>query len=251
MSHPGSREAMLPIRIILVDDQALLRESFQRLLELEDGIEVVGAAGDGQEALALVEHLAVSGLLPHVVLMDVRMPRMDGVEATRELALRFPDVGVLILTTFDEETYVLEGLRAGAKGYVLKDVSAVQLVDAIRAVQRGEAPLQPSVAAKLLAHLHYAPLPESSAASPPDQPSAGTIASPSMQGGSGLLVDDLTDREREILRLVARGENNREIGEALYITEGTVKNHVSSILSKLGLRDRTQAALWAREHGLA
>jgi DNA-binding NarL/FixJ family response regulator len=247
MSHPGSREARLPIRIILVDDQALLRESFQRLLELEDGIEVVGAAGDGQEALALVEHLAVSGLLPHVVLMDVRMPRMDGVEATRELALRFPDVGVLILTTFDEESYVLEGLRAGAKGYVLKDVSAAQLVEAIRAVQRGEAPLQPSVAAKLLAHLHYAPVSDAPGASPTDPPPPN----PAVPGTLGLLIDDLTDREREILRLVARGENNREIGEALYITEGTVKNHVSSILSKLGLRDRTQAALWAREHGLA
>jgi DNA-binding NarL/FixJ family response regulator len=251
MSFPGSRDRAAPIRIILVDDQALLRESFQRLLELEDGIEVVGAAGDGLEALALVEQLAASGLLPHVVLMDVRMPRMDGVEATRELALRFPEVGVLILTTFDEETYVLEGLRAGAKGYVLKDVSASQLVDAIRAVHRGEAPLQPIVAAKLLAHLHFTPAPGLSGASPSDLPSAGAVASSSMQGTSGLLVDDLTERECEILRLVARGENNREIGEALYITEGTVKNHVSSILSKLALRDRTQAALWAREHGLA
>jgi DNA-binding NarL/FixJ family response regulator len=195
------------------------------------------------------------GLLPQVVLMDVRMPRMDGVEATRELALRFPDVGVLILTTFDEETYVLEGLRAGAKGYVLKDVSAAQLVDAIRAVERGEAPLQPIVAAKLLAHLHYVPTSEPPGASPAGLPSglpsssSGTAVS--VQEASGLLVDDLTEREYEILRLVARGENNREIGEALYITEGTVKNHVSSILSKLGLRDRTQAALWAREHGLA
>jgi DNA-binding NarL/FixJ family response regulator len=249
MSHPGAKKATLPIRIILVDDQALLRESFQRLLELEDGIEVVGAAGDGLEALALVEHLAGIDLLPQVVLMDVRMPRMDGVEATRELALRFPDVGVLILTTFDEETYVLEGLRAGAKGYVLKDVSAAQLVDAIRAVERGEAPLQPSVAAKLLAHLHYAPMSGSSGASPTDPPPTGTAAS--TREASGLLVDDLTERECEVLLLVARGENNREIGEALYITEGTVKNHVSSILSKLGLRDRTQAALWAREHGLA
>jgi len=249
MSHPVPRKAAPPIRVILVDDQALLRESFQRLLELEDGIEVVGAAGDGLEALALVEHLSGMDLLPQVVLMDVRMPRMDGVEATRELALRFPDVGVLILTTFDEETYVLDGLRAGAKGYVLKDVSAAQLVDAIRAVERGEAPLQPSVAAKLLAHLHYDPTSESPGASPAGLPSSGTAVS--VQEASGLLVDDLTEREYEILRLVARGENNREIGEALYITEGTVKNHVSSILSKLGLRDRTQAALWAREHGLA
>jgi DNA-binding NarL/FixJ family response regulator len=122
-------------------------------------------------------------------------------------------------------------------------------VDAIRAVERGEAPLQPSVAAKLLAHLHYAPTSESPGASPAGLPSSGTTVS--VQEASGLLVNDLTEREYEILRLVARGENNREIGEGLYITEGTVTNHVSSILSKLGLRDRTQAALWAREHGLA
>jgi DNA-binding NarL/FixJ family response regulator len=227
------------IRVILVDDQTLLRESFQRLLELEDSIEVVGKAGDGVEALALVEHLAAVGRLPQVALMDIRMPRMDGVEATRQLALRFPEVGVLILTTFDEETYVVEGLRAGARGYVLKDVSAAQLLDAIWAVKRGESPLQPSVAAKLVAHLNRRPELESST------PSSGAGSG----AAGGLLVDDLTEREYEILRYVARGKSNREIGEALYITEGTVKNHVSNILSKLGLRDRTQAALWAREHG--
>jgi DNA-binding NarL/FixJ family response regulator len=243
MSYPVRADQV--IRVILVDDQTLLRESFQRLLELEESIEVVGKAGDGVEALALVEHLAGLGRLPQVALMDIRMPRMDGVEATRQLALRFPDVGVLILTTFDEESYVLEGLRAGAKGYVLKDVSAAQLLDAIRAVQRGESPLQPSVAAKLVAHLNRSSEPESSPASNPAGQGVGGMFAP-----SGLLVDDLTERECEILSYVARGESNREIGEALYITEGTVKNHVSNILSKLGLRDRTQAALWAREHRL-
>jgi DNA-binding NarL/FixJ family response regulator len=237
MSYPDKVDEV--IRVILIDDQTLLRESFQRLLELEDSIEVVGKAGDGVEALALVEHLAALGRLPQVALMDIRMPRMDGVEATRQLALRFPEVGVLILTTFDEETYVVEGLRAGARGYVLKDVSAAQLLDAIRAVKRGESPLQPSVAAKLVAHLNRRPELESS-----------TSSSGAGLGAGGLLMDDLTEREYEILRYVARGESNREIGEALYITEGTVKNHMSNILSKLGLRDRTQAALWAREHGL-
>jgi DNA-binding NarL/FixJ family response regulator len=237
MSYPDKVNEV--IRVILVDDQTLLRESFQRLLELEDSIEVVGTAGDGVEALALVEHLAALGPLPQVALMDIRMPRMDGVEATRQLSLRFPEVGVLILTTFDEETYVVDGLRAGARGYVLKDVSAAQLLDAIRAVKRGESPLQPSVAAKLVAHLNRRPEMESS-----------MLSSGAGSGAAGsLLVDDLTEREYEILRYVARGESNREIGEALYITEGTVKNHVSNILSKLGLRDRTQAALWAREHG--
>jgi DNA-binding NarL/FixJ family response regulator len=238
MSYPDTVDEV--IRVILVDDQTLLRESFQRLLELEDSIEVVGKAGDGVEALALVEHLAAVGRLPQVALMDIRMPRMDGVEATRQLALRFPEVGVLILTTFDEETYVVDGLRAGARGYVLKDSTAAQLLDAIRAVKRGESPLQPSVAAKLVAHLNRRPELES------NTPSSGAGSG----AAGGLLVDDLTEREYEILRYVARGESNREIGEALYITEGTVKNHVSNILSKLGLRDRTQAALWAREHGL-
>ncbi len=242
MGQPEPEGARQPIRVILVDDQTLLRESFQRLLELEESIEVVGAAGDGLEALALVERLASRNLEPQVALMDIRMPRMDGVEATRQLATKFPRVGVLILTTFDEDAYVMEGLRAGAKGYVLKDVSAAQLVEAIRAVERGESPLQPSVAAKLVAHLH-----RGDDRSPLMPPSPATPA----ENGVGLPSDELTEREYEILRYIARGSNNREIGEALFITEGTVKNHVSSILSKLSLRDRTQAALWARERGLA
>jgi DNA-binding NarL/FixJ family response regulator len=249
MAMEQQGETGQPIRVMLVDDQTLLRESFQRLLELEGGdIEVVGTAGDGVEALALVERLAAAGRLPHVALMDVRMPHMDGVEATRQLSARFPDVRVLILTTFDEDAYVLDGLRAGAKSYLLKDVSAAQLVDAIRTVQRGGSPLQPSVAAKLVAHLRRTPEPAPEPATPPAESAA--TAAPAQHTGEPPL-EDLTDREREILRYVARGDNNREIGEALFITEGTVKNHVSNILSKLGLRDRTQAALWAREHGLA
>ena len=236
-----------PIRVVLVDDQALLREGFRRLLELEDdGIEVVGAAGDGQEALAVVERLAHAGRPPHVVLMDVRMPRMDGVQATRLLGERFPAVRVMMLTTFDDEELVLEGLHAGARGYLLKDATAEQLVDAIRAVARGESPLQPSVAAKLVARLtHPRPAAQQAPAHHPaqPQPAAGHAA-------GGMPMDELTEREREILGYLGRGDSNREIGEALFITEGTVKNHVSNILSKLGLRDRTQAALWAREHGL-
>ena len=250
-------DATEPIRVLLVDDQALLRESFRRLLELEgEGIEVVGAAGDGQEALALVERLAQAGCAPHVTLMDVRMPRMDGVQATALLRERFPDVRVLILTTFDDEQPVFDGLKAGAQGYLLKDVTAEQLVEAIRAVHRGESPLQPSVAAKLVARLTD-PTPNK----PPVAGSPIGGLGPASPAGSGeqkepphtaaMPMEDLTEREREILRYVAHGDNNREIGEALFITEGTVKNHVSNILSKLGLRDRTQAALWAREHGLA
>jgi len=237
---PGGDE---PIRVLLVDDQTLLRQSFERLLELErPGLRVVATAADGQEAVAAVERLAAEGHAPHVVLMDVRMPRLDGVEATRKITARWPEVRIVMLTTFDDEEYIVEGLRAGAKGYLLKDTSSEQLVQAIRAVRRGESPLQPSVAAKLVARIA-----RSQESAPPPAP---TPAYPQTTGSSaGMPLDDLTEREREILRLLAKGESNREIGEALFITEGTVKNHVSNILSKLGLRDRTQAALWARTHG--
>ncbi|HKV83612.1 MAG TPA: response regulator transcription factor [Ktedonobacterales bacterium] len=230
------------IRVLLVDDQALLRESFRRLLELEsDDIEVIGAAADGQDALELIERLCRAGGPPDVVLMDIRMPRLNGVEATRELKRRWPAIRVVMLTTFDDEEYIVDGLRAGARGYLLKDTSSDQLVQAIRAAHRGEAPLQPSVAVKLVARI--------ARADPPDH--APPLAAAGVPQRAGLIPsDDLTERERDILRLLARGDSNREIGETLFITEGTVKNHVSSILSKLALRDRTQAALWAREHGL-
>ena len=230
------------IRVLLVDDQALLRESFRRLLELEsDDIEVIGAAADGQDALELIERLCRGGGPPDVVLMDIRMPRLNGVEATRELKRRWPAIRVVMLTTFDDEEYIVDGLRAGARGYLLKDTSSDQLVQAIRAAHRGEAPLQPSVAVKLVARI--------ARAEPPDPAQQPTTAAAPQRAGL-IPSDDLTERERDILRLLARGDSNREIGETLFITEGTVKNHVSSILSKLALRDRTQAALWAREHGL-
>lgn len=250
------RIASTPIRVVLVDDQGLLRESFKRLLELEgEGIEVVGTAGDGEEALTLIERLAGLGREPQVALMDIRMPRLDGIDATREIAKRFPNVGVMILTTFDDDELILDGVRAGAKGYMLKDVTSEELVRAIRAVARGESPLQPSVAAKLIARLNRPPG-VGQARQISGQATSQSSAGQSPSGGvsrsaGGLPVDELTEREREIVRYVARGASNREIGEALFITEGTVKNHVSNILSKLALRDRTQAALWAREHGLA
>lgn len=242
----GESGAAARIRVLLVDDQALLRESFRRLLELEDGqIEVVGAAMDGQDALAQVSRLEQMGRLPHVVLMDIRMPRLNGVEATRQMLQRWPRIRVMMLTTFDDEDYIVDGLRAGATGYLLKDTSSEQLVQAIHAVNRGEAPLQPSVAAKLVAHIARGPQAETHI-----PPEGGASGRPQNQP-TGLFAEELTERERDILRLLAQGASNREIGETLFITEGTVKNHVSSILSKLALRDRTQAALWAREHGLA
>jgi DNA-binding NarL/FixJ family response regulator len=235
---PTDAHAATLVRVLLVDDQALLRESFKRLLELVDGgITVVGVAADGQDALAAMERLSAVGAAPHVVLMDVRMPRLNGVEATRQIAARWPETHVVILSTFDDEELIISGLRAGARGYLLKDTSSDALVRAIHAAARGETPIQPEVASKLVAHVARpsaeAPLPTDAA--------GGTGAPP---------ASDLTEREREILRLVARGASNREVGETLFITEGTVKNHVSNILSKLGLRDRTQAAVYAHEHGL-
>ena len=245
-----------PIRVLLADDQALLRESFKKLLELTDSaLEIVGVAADGVEAIALIERLTAAGRAPHVVLMDVRMPRLNGVEATRQVVARWPAIRVVILSTFDDEEYVVEGLRAGARGYLLKDTSSAELVRAIRDAHSGQAPIQPSVATKLIAHLAR-PAPQApeipQTAQPGTPPSAASDAPghPHSPAPQSMVVEDLTEREREILRLVARGASNREIGETLFITEGTVKNHVSNILSKLGLRDRTQAAVYAHERGL-
>lgn len=234
MSAPANET----IRVVIVDDQALLREGFQRLLEMEgNGIQVAATASDGQAALDALAHLAQSGTPADVVLMDVRMPQMNGVEAAAQIQQRWPATRVIMLTTFDDEDYIVQGLRAGAKGYLLKDITLAELVAAIRAVHRGETLPQPAVTARLVEHLARAP--ESSTSSP-----SGTRSIAQVQ------FDELTEREREILHHLGLGASNREISETLFITEGTVKNHVSNILNKLGLRDRTQAALYAREHGL-
>jgi DNA-binding NarL/FixJ family response regulator len=234
-----------PIRVMIVDDQALLRQGFQRLLELEgSGLQVVATASNGAEALATVERLTQAGTPPDVVLMDVRMPVMTGIEATAKLHAQWPQIGVLILTTFDAEQDIIDGLSAGARGYLLKDASLEELVAAIRAVQRGESPIQPSVAAKLVQHMTRNVAPPSVESGTPRAPAAGP------RSLEQVMYDELTEREREILRYLGQGASNREISEQLFITEGTVKNHVSNILSKLGLRDRTQAAIYAREHGL-
>lgn len=219
-----------PIRVLLVDDQRLMRDGLRALLELQDGLAIVGEAGDGAEALD-----RVAALEPDVVLMDVRMPGMDGVAATRALAARGARPRVLVLTTFDDDQYVFDALKAGAAGYVLKDLPAAELAAAIRTVHAGGVELDPAVASKVVAEfsrLHAAPIPTP----PPPAPA---------------LVEELTPREREVLRLLATGASNREIGEQLFISEGTVKNHISSILGRLGLRDRTRAAIYAKEHGLA
>jgi DNA-binding NarL/FixJ family response regulator len=213
------------IRILLVDDQRLMREGLRTLLELEPGLQVAGEAGDGQAALD-----AYAAIEPDVVLMDIRMPGMDGVEATRRMRGQWPKARVIILTTFDDDASVFEGLRAGALGYLLKDVSGHDLAEAVRTVAGGGALIEPSVARRVLAE--FARL-----APPARLPDAG-------------LAEPFSDREREIVRLLAAGLSNREIGDRLFLAEGTVKNYVTSILQKLGARDRTQAALRAREMGL-
>jgi DNA-binding NarL/FixJ family response regulator len=216
---------MNPIRVLLVDDQALFREGLRTMLNVQPGLDVVGEAGNGEEALQLAARLR-----PDVVLMDLRMPVLDGVAATRQLRLSRPECRVIMLTTFDDDEYVFEGLRAGAVGYLLKDVPLARLVEAIRAVSEGESFLEPSVAAKVVAE--FARLADLAPRCPET------------------LVEPLSGRERQVLRLLADGRTNKEIAQTLVIAEGTVKNHVTSILNKIGVRDRTQAALKARELGL-
>lgn len=217
------------IRVLLVDDQALFREGLHTLLSVWPDLEVVGEAGNGQEALE-----AAARLKPDVVLMDLRMPVLDGVATTRRLLEKLPQVKIIVLTTFDDDDHVFDGLRAGAVGYLLKDVPSEKLVEAIRAAAAGQSFLQPSVAAKVVAEFtRLTAVAQETAVSPQDS-----------------LVEPLSEREQEILALVATGASNKEIAAELFIAEGTVKNHVTNILGKLGVRDRTQAALKAREIGL-
>lgn len=223
-----------PARVLIVDDQALMREGLRTLLDLESTVEVVGTAADGADALVQVQTLR-----PEVVLMDLRMPVTDGIAATRAIKARYPDVQVLVLTTFDDDESILAALQAGASGYVLKDTPSEQLAHDIQAVRSGESSLSPSVARKLITEL----VSRDAAASHSGAPAQPTRVDPEGR-------EKLSDRELDVLRLAAEGLSNREIGARLYITEGTVKNHISSVLSKLQLRDRTQAVLYARDQGL-
>ena len=214
---------MSDVKVLVVDDQRLVREGIASLLSIQEGMSVVGTAVDGQEAVE--KALALS---PDVVLMDVRMPVMDGIAATVQIRRKLPGCQVLMLTTFDDEEYVVKSLQAGATGYLLKDIPAADLAQAIRLVRAGIYQLSPSVAGKLVGQLGV----KSRPATPPPP------------------KNDLTERELEVLRLIAGGATNREIAETLVVSEGTVKNHVSNILSRLGLRDRIQAALYAYDHDL-
>jgi DNA-binding NarL/FixJ family response regulator len=206
------------IRLLLVDDQALFRQGLATLLALESDLEIVGQANDGQAAISLTAQLQ-----PDVILMDVRMPVCDGVRATQEIHQRFPWIRILVLTTFDQDDYIWKSLQAGALGYLLKSTPAPQLAIAIRTLHQGYCQLGPTIAPKVIVQLN----------APATTKSDGQYC--------------LTERE-EILRELAMGKSNREIAQTLYLTEGTVKNYVSQVLNRLGMRDRTQAALWAKQH---
>jgi DNA-binding NarL/FixJ family response regulator len=212
------------IRILIADDQDLIRTGFRLFLQTQEGLEVAGEAADGDEA---IERARV--LEPDVVLMDIRMPRMDGVEATARITRLEPAPRVLVLTTFDLDEYVFGALRAGAAGFLLKDASRERLVEAIRVVHAGDALLSPSVTRRLVEEF-------AAGGGPPTPPPPE--------------LDELTPREREVLVLVARGLSNGEIAERLVITGATVKSHFGRILLKLGLRDRVQAVVFAYEHGI-
>ncbi|MEU5436087.1 response regulator transcription factor [Streptomyces sp. NPDC020719] len=211
------------VRVLIVDDQMMVREGFSVLLNAQRDIEVIGEAVDGREAVAKVRELR-----PDVVLMDIRMPGMNGIDATREIVASDTDARVLVLTTFDLDEYVYQALRAGASGFLLKDASARQLAEGVRVVASGEALLAPSVTRRLITEF--------------------ARVSPTRRTASGAVhVEELTDRETEVLILIAQGLSNAEIADRLVVAESTIKTHVSRVLVKLGLRDRTQAAVYAYE----
>jgi DNA-binding NarL/FixJ family response regulator len=212
----------MSIRVLIADDQSMVRAGFRMLLSGEEDIEVVAEASNGLEAVTQAARFN-----PTVVLMDIRMPELDGLEATRRILAADSSARVLILTTFDLDEYVYEALRAGASGFVLKDDPAEQLIGAVRTVAAGEALLSPSITKRVIKQFVRVPRPD-----PPKE------------------LDELTEREREILRLVARGLSNGEISQELFIGETTVKTHITHILQKLGLRDRVQAVVLAYQTGL-
>jgi DNA-binding NarL/FixJ family response regulator len=211
------------MNVIICDDQAIIRDGLEMLLNLERDIEVVGLARDGAEAVELVtEHQ------PDLVLMDLKMPGMNGIEATRRIRARYPAVRVLVLTTYDDDEWVFDAIRAGAAGYLLKDTPREEVIKAVRGTVEGRSFVDPEVAGKLMSHV------------------ASQQTAP-----RSLITDKLTDREVDVLRVLARGFTNADIAAELHLSEGTVRNHVSAILAKLDVSDRTQAAVIAIRHGLA
>jgi len=209
------------MKIIICDDQAVIRDGLEMLLILEKDIQVIGSAPDGAEAIELAAQKQ-----PDLILMDLTMPGTNGIEATREIRARFPQIKILVLTTYDDDEWVFDAIRAGASGYLLKDTPRQKIVEAIRGTMDGKSFLDPSVAGKLM----------------------NQVASNQTQPAS-VLAERLTERELDVLRLIAKGFNNSDIAAQLHLSEGTVRNHVSAILEKLGVSDRTQAAVIAIQHG--
>ncbi len=210
------------IKVIVCDDQAIIRDGLEMLLKLEKDIDVIGQAQDGAEAVTMVAKTP-----PDLVLMDLKMPGLNGIEATRQIRAGYPQVKVLVLTTYDDDEWVFDAIRAGASGYLLKDTPREEVIKAVRGTAAGKTFVDPAVAGKLLHQV------------------AGKPAAPSTQ-----LTDKLTEREADVLRLVARGLNNADIALRLHLSEGTVRNHVSAIFAKLEVADRTQAAVIAIQYGL-
>lgn len=213
------------IRMVLVEDQEIVRRGLKTLLETKPDFQIIGEAGNGQQAVQIVERLYGEKTPPDVILMDIRMPIMDGVTATQHLCQQFPGCKIMILTTFDDARYVAEALRYGAKGYLLKDTPLEELAEVIRSIDRGYTQFGPGILEKMMAVVPTAE---------PEQP-------PELPPG----LTELTNREREVLKMIAAGSSNREIAQSLFLSEGTVRNHISHILTRLNLRDRTQAAIVA------
>jgi DNA-binding NarL/FixJ family response regulator len=234
---PGTRN--VPGRVLIADDHELVRDGFRRMLGYEEDLEVVGEARDGREAVELCRRLN-----PDLVLMDVRMPKMDGLEATRAIKAEHPSVGVLVVTTYDNPDYLLEAIKAGAAGYVLKDAPNRQLTNAIRRSLEGESPLNQELASQVIRRLAgEAAQPAQQQEPPPSSAGDGAAAQPLPKG--------LTPREAEVLKLVALGKTNQEVAEGLFISKATAKVHVRRVIAKLGVSDRTQAVVRAMELGLA
>jgi DNA-binding NarL/FixJ family response regulator len=210
------------MKILLCDDQAVIRDGLEMLLTLEKDFQVIGTAQDGAEAVELAAQKQ-----PDLILMDLKMPGTNGIEATRQIHAKFPNMKILVLTTYDDDEWVFDAIRAGASGYLLKDTPRQKIVEAIRGTMDGKSFLDPSIAGKLM----------------------NQVASNQKQPTS-LLVEKLTERELDVLRLIAKGFNNSDVAAQLHLSEGTVRNHVSAILEKLGVSDRTQAAVIAIQHGL-
>ncbi|MCF2151410.1 response regulator transcription factor [Desmonostoc muscorum LEGE 12446] len=213
------------IQVLLVEDQEIVRRGLKTLLEIQPDLQVVAEAENGQKAIQQMENLYGGDSQPDIILMDIRMPVMDGVEATQRICQQFPNTKILILTTFDETQYISEAIRFGAKGYLLKDTPAQELVAAIHSIHKGYTHFGPGILEKMLVAV------PASQPAPEKQPPAK--------------LGELTTREREVLRLIASGLSNREIAQKLFLSEGTVRNHITNILNRLNLRDRTQAAIFA------